>query len=294
MNSYILTCCSTADLTKEHFESRSIPYVCFHYVFDGVQYADDLGQSMPFSEFYQKIRDGVQPTTAQVNVEEFTEFFTPFLEKGLDILHVSLSSGLSGAYNAANIAKEQLLETYPDRKIEIVDSRGASSGYGLLMDMLADRRDEGADFAALKAYAEDLKLHIHHWFFSTDLTSYIRGGRITKAEGFFGALLGICPLLDMDAAGKLVPLEKIRTKRKVKLAIIEKMKEHAKDGLDYSGKCYICHSDCYDDAKDVADMVEATFPKLNGKVEIFYVGTVIGSHTGCGTVALFFEGDKRA
>lgn len=293
MNPYILSCCSTADLSKEHFRDRDIHYVCFHFVMNGQQYTDDLGESMPFEEFYQHIADGAEPTTAQVNVAEFKAFFTPFLEAGQDILHVSLSSGLSGAFNAASIAREELMPLFPDRRITIVDSRGASSGYGLLMDMLADRRDGGDSFDAICAYAEDLKLHIHHWFFSTDLTSYIRGGRISKAAGFFGSLLGVCPLLDMDEAGHLIPREKIRTKRKVKQAILEKMKQHAKDGLAYSGKCFISQSACYADARDVADLVETTFPNLNGKVEINYVGTTIGSHTGCGTVALFFVGDLR-
>ncbi len=293
MQSYVLTCCSTADLTAEHFNARSIPYVCFHFIIDGVSYPDDLGKTVPFEDFYEKIRQGASPTTAQVNVEQFKQFFEPFLKEGKDIMHVSLSTGLSGSFNAANTAKTQLLEAYPERRIELVDSLGASSGYGLLMDMLADRRDEGFSLEELKDWAEENKLNIHHWFFSSDLTSYIRGGRISKTAGFFGSLLGVCPLLNMDAAGHLIPREKIRTKKKVKAAILEKMKEHAKDGLDYSGKCYISNSACYDDAKDVADAIEATFPKLSGHVEINHVGTVIGSHTGCGTVALFFVGDKR-
>lgn len=293
-SSYVITCCSTADLSAEHFESRGIPYVCFHYIFDGVSYPDDLGKTMPFEDFYSKIRAGEQATTAQVNVEQFTEFFTPFLEQGKDILHVSLSTGLSGSFNSANAAKEQLLERFPDRKIEIVDSLGASSGYGLLMDMLATRRDEGASFEEAHQWAEENKLNIHHWFFSSDLTSYIRGGRISKTAGFFGTLLGVCPLLNMDAAGHLIPREKIRTKKRVKAAIVDKMKEHAEGGVNYSGKCYISQSSCVEDAQDVAKAIEEAFPKLDGKVEINYVGTVIGSHTGCGTVALFFVGDKRS
>ncbi len=294
MQPYVLTCCSTADLSAEHLAKRSIPYVCFHFIIDGVSYPDDLGQSVPFEDFYQRIREGAEPTTAQVNVQQFIQFFEPYLKDGKDILHVSLSSGLSGSFNAANTAKAQLLESYPDRKIELVDSLGASSGYGLFMDMLADRKDAGASLEELKSWAEENKLTIHHWFFSTDLTSYIRGGRISKAAGFFGTLLGVCPLLNMDAAGHLIPREKIRTKKKVKAAILEKMKEHAVGSLEYCGKCYISQSACIEDAQDVARAIEECFPKLNGKVEINYVGTVIGAHTGCGTVALFFVGDKRS
>ena len=293
MSNYILSCCSTADLTKEHFENRQIPYVCFHYYIDGVDYTDDLGQSVSFEDFYQKIADGAEPTTAQVNADEYKAFFRPYLESGKDIVHVSLSSGISGSYNSANIAKAELEQEFPERKIFVIDSKAASSGYGLFMDILADARDAGKSAEELAAYAEEIKLNIHHWFFSSDLTSFIRGGRISKTAGFFGSMLGVCPLLNMDNEGRLIPREKIRTKKKVKLAIVDKMKKHAKDGINYSGKCYISQSACYEDARDVADMIEAAFPNLNGKVLINYVGTTIGSHTGRGTVALFFVGDER-
>ena len=128
MNDFILSCCSTADLTQEHFESRNIHYICFHYFLDGKQYADDLGKSMPFDQFYQAMVDGADTKTSQINTEEFIEYFTPFLEAGKDILHLTLSSGITGVFNSANIAREILLEKYPDRKIYIVDSLAASGG----------------------------------------------------------------------------------------------------------------------------------------------------------------------
>lgn len=293
MNDYIISCCSTADLTAEHFQQRDIHYICFHYSLDGVQMSDDLGQSMPFEEFYRKMVDGAETSTSQVNADEFEAYFTPFLEAGKDILHVTLSSGISGVINSAVIAKETLEAKYPDRKIYIVDSLGASSGYGLLMDKLADLRDEGMSVTELKDWVEAYKLELHHWFFSTDLSFYIKGGRISKTAGMFGKLLNICPLLNMDKQGRLVPRAKVRTKHKVIKEIVNRMIENVKDGIDYSGKCYISQSACVEDAKAVATLVEATFPKLNGKVEINYVGTTIGSHTGPGTVALFFWGGKR-
>jgi DegV family protein with EDD domain len=293
MGAYVLTACSTADLSKEHFERRGIPYTCFSYMMDGRQYPDDLGETIPFTEFYDRIAAGATPTTSQVNADQFMQFFEPFLQQGKDVLHVSLSSGLSGSCNSAVMARNELLEKYPERKLEVVDSLGASSGYGLLMEMLADRRDGGMSFEELYHWAEENKLHIHHWFFSTDLTSYIRGGRISRAAGFFGSMLGICPLLNMDALGHLIPREKIRTKRKVIQAIVDRMEQYADGGVQYSGKCHISHSNCYEDARAVADLVEARFPELDGTVKIFSIGTVIGSHTGPGTVALFFYGDLR-
>lgn len=293
MSDYILSCCSTADLSKEHFQSRDIHYVCFHYFVNDVEYSDDLGENMPFDEFYAKIAAGADTKTSQVNISEYVDYFTEFLEQGKDIVHVTLSSGISGTINSARNAASILRERYPERKIYIVDSLGASSGYGLLMDTAATKRDEGLSAEELTEWLEANKLKLHHWFFSTDLTSYVRGGRISKTAAVFGGLLEICPLLNMDNLGRLIPRAKIRTKKRVIKEIVSKMEQDAQDGLDYSGKCYISQSACMEDARAVADLVEAKFPKLNGKVEINSVGTTIGAHTGPGTVALFFWGSER-
>lgn len=293
MSDYVLSCCSTADLPLEYFQKRNIPFVCFHFTMDGKEYPDDLGQTMSFDEFYRRIAAGALPTTSQVNVAQFVEFFEPYLAAGKDVLHISLSSGLSGTYNSAVMAREQLLQKYPDRKLLVVDSMGASSGYGLLVDLAADLRDGGATIEDVHAWVEANKLTIHHWFFSTDLTHYKRGGRISATSAAVGSLLNICPLMNMNHEGKLIPREKIRGKKRVIAEIVQRMEEHAQNGLDYSGKCFISQSACYDDARMVADLVEQKFPQLNGKVLINSVGTVIGSHTGPGTVALFFVGHKR-
>lgn len=293
MGDYILSCCSTADLTEKHFNERDIKYICFHYEMDGVAYMDDLGKSMPFSQFYQAMVDGAETKTSQINAEEYEAYFEGFLKEEKDIIHLCLSSGISGSINSAMIAKSTLEEKYPDRKIYIVDSLAASSGYGLLMDKLADLRDEGMSIDELYHWTEENKLKLHHWFFSTDLTFYIKGGRVSKTAGVVGGLLGICPLLNVDHDGKLIPRYKVKGKKKVIKKIVEKMEEFVQDGYDYSGKCYMCQSACYEDAQSVAKLVEEKFPKLNGKVEINDIGTTIGSHTGPGTVALFFWGDER-
>ena len=293
MSDYVLSCCSTADLTRTHFEARDIHYVCFHYAVNGEEHIDDLGESMPFPEFYQAIRDGAETRTAQVNISEYLDYFTKFLEKGLDIVHVCLSSGLSGSLNSARNAALIAQERYPERSIYIIDSLGASSGYGLIMDTAADMRDAGLSAKELAAWIEENRLKLHHWFFSTDLSCYVRGGRISKAAAVFGGILDICPLLNMDAAGHLTPRSKVRGKKRVIKDIVSKMEQNAENGTDYSGKCYISQSDCIEDAEQVAALIEEKFPKLNGKVEINYVGTTIGSHTGPGTVALFFWGGVR-
>ena len=293
MNDYVLSCCSTADLKKEHFNKRDINYICFHYELDGKDYRDDLGESMSFEDFYRAMSEGADTKTSQINAEEYEEYFEKFLKEGKDILHVTLSSGISGSLNSAMIAKSMLEEKYPDRKLYIVDSLNASSGFGLLVDRLADLRDAGKSIDEVYTWVEENKLNAHAWFFSTDLTFFVKGGRISKTSGFVGGILNICPLLNVDNEGKLIPRQKIRTKKKVMEAIVEQMELHAQDGTDYSGKCYISHSACLEDAKAVAEKIESRFPKLNGKVEINDVGTTIGSHTGPGTVALFFWGGNR-
>jgi DegV family protein with EDD domain len=261
---------------------------------DGKEYPDDLGQTIPFTEFYARIAAGALPTTSQVNVGEFVAFFEPLLLQGKDILHISLSSGLSGTYNSATLARDQLSQRYPERKIIVVDSLGASSGYGLLVDLAVDLLDGGATIEEVHHWVEHNKLTIHHWFFSTDLSHYKRGGRISSSSAFVGSLLNICPLMNMDQHGKLIPREKIRTKKRVIAEIVHKMEQRAQNGLEYTGKCFISNSACYEDARQVADLIEEKFPHLHGKVSIHSIGTVIGSHTGPGTVALFFLGDTRA
>lgn len=294
MSDYILSCCSTMDLTAEHMKRRDIRYVCFNYELGGKNYKDDLGVTVPLSDFYQAMERGEDTKTSQVNVAEFLEYFEGLLKEGKDILHISFSSGLSGSFNSAVIAAGQLRVKYPDQKLIVVDSLAASSGYGLLMEKAADLRDGGMDIDTLAQWVEDNKLRVHHWFFSTTLKYYIKGGRVSKTAGFFGGMLGICPLLHVDKEGHLIPMEKVRTKKKVYQATVDKMVQYADKGTDYDDLCFISHSYCLEDARIVRDMVEATFPKLKGKVLINDIGTIIGAHSGPGTVALFFFGKTRA
>lgn len=293
MENYVLSCCSTADLSKEWFKKRDIKYVCFHFELDGTQYMDDLGISMPPDEMYRRMTEGADTKTSQVTIGEYEEYFENMLKEGKDILHLCLSSGISGTFNSAMIAKDSLMEKYPDRKIYVVDSLAAASGFGLLMDKLADLRDSGMGIDEIYTWVEEHKLELNHWFFSSDLTFFIKGGRVSKTSGFIGSVLSICPLLNVDFEGHLIPREKIRTKKKVIQRIVEQMEENAQDGLNYSGKCFLSHSACKEDADAVARLIEERFLKLNGKVEIFPIGATIGSHTGPGTVALFFWGNKR-
>ncbi len=292
-HNYIISCCSTADLSAEKFAEYDIQYNCFHYELDGVQYPDDLGKTISFDAFYEKLANGADARTSQPNVEDYESYFRSLLESGKDVLHLTLSSGISGAYNSARIAAETMRAEFPNQKFYLVDSLGAASGFGLLTLTLAEMREQGASIDEVYAWAEANKKRMHHWFFTTDLTFFVKGGRVSKVSGWFGTVLNICPLLNVDANGKLIPRKKLRGKAAVINAIVEQMKLHAENGTDYSGRCFMCHSAVEEDARAVAELVEAQFPNLKAPVEIYNIGTTIGSHTGPGTVALFFWGDER-
>lgn len=293
MRKYVLSCCSTADLTSEQLEKRDIRHVCFHYSIDGEEHLDDLGKSIPYDEFYARMAAGSLTATSQVNISEYVAYFSEFLEQGLDVVHVCLSSGLSGTINSARNAALIVGERYPERDIFIVDSLCASSGYGMLVDAAANLRDQGMEAEELARWLRENRLFLNHLFFSTDLTSYVRGGRISKTAAVFGGILEICPLLYMDDTGHLVMQSKVRTKKKVIREIVQRMAELAEDGEEYSGKCFLSHSGCPEDAEAVAAMIRERFPRLDGGVTVNSVGTCIGSHTGPGTVAVFFWGQER-
>lgn len=293
MNDFILSCCSTADLSKERLDKRNIRYIYFHFFLGDKEHEDDLWQSMKPQDLYSRMLAGESAKTSQVTVDEYMTYFESLLNEGKDVLHICFSSGLSGSYNSALVAQKELAPRYPDQKLYVVDSLAASSGYGLIMETLADMRDEGRSVDELHDWIEKNKLRLHHWFFSTDLTFYVRGGRVSKVSGFIGSILKICPLLNVDKEGKLKPREKVRTKSKVMERIVQKMEEFAENGHNYTGKCFLCQSVCEEDAQAVADHIAKLFPKMNGKPEIFPIGATIGSHTGPGTVAVFFWGDER-
>ena len=227
------------------------------------------------------------PKTSQVSVGEYEEFWEPFVAEGKDVLHLTLSSGFRARMDRPALRRRCSRIAIPRA------ARGASSGFGLLLEYAADVRDSGASLDETAAWIEEHKLNLHHWFFSTDLSSYLRGGRISAASAIIGTALKICPLMTVDCDGKLSPREKIRTKKRAISEMAKTMMAHVQDGADYSGKCIMSQSACREDAEAVAALIEEQVPQLKGKIEINDIGTLIGSHTGPGTVALFFMGDKR-
>lgn len=290
MSDYVITCSSTVDLSEELLKERNIPYASFTFTADGKTYSDDYGKSYPIDKFYKDVANGMQPVTSQINVEAYTELFEPILKQGKDVLHLTLSSGISGTYNSANTAASLLNDKY-ENKVHVVDSLCASAGYGLIVIMVKDNQEKGMSLPDNLKWIEENKTKVIHWFFSTDLSSFVRGGRISKTAGFFAGALQICPLMCVSEVGKLEVLEKIRTKKKAEKSVVEKMM--AEVGPDYDGYVFISHSACIDDAKAVGDMIKENFKNVK-EVNIFNIGTVIGTHTGPGTVATFYFGNKRA
>lgn len=288
MSQYKITCCSTCDLTAEHLKALDVAYAPYHYIIDGVDHLDDLFVSKSPKQFYDDIDKGAMPTTSQVTPEELIKMWRPILEQGFDILHIEFSSGLSGGYESAKIAKSESEKEYPARKIIIVDSLAASSGYGLLVDKAVQLKNGGMKLETLATWLEENKLRLRHWFFSTNLQHFKRGGRISGTSAAIGTLLNICPVMDVNSEGKLIVRKKVLGKKKAIKEMLALMQEQAEGGADYNSKCYICNSRVYDDATSLATLVEANFPSLDGKVEINDIGPVIGSHTGPGCVALFF------
>ena len=241
MSDFVLSCCSTADLAASHYVERDINVIPFHFIIDGVEHLED--GTMPIDKFYREIEEGKMTATSPVSVEEYKACFEEFLEQGKDILHLTLSSGISKTY----------------------DSAIQASGVGLMMDKLADLRDEGKNIDEIREFAENNKLRLNHWFFSTDLTYYVRGGRISKADAIIGNMLNICPLMTVNNEGRLIFKDKIRKKKKVCNRIVEIMEKLADDGNKYSDKCYISMSACLEDAQHVAMLIRERFPYIKGK-----------------------------
>lgn len=241
------------------------------------------------TDFYNGMRAGDNCSTSQINADSYINFFTPFLENGDDIIYVCLSSGLSGSYNSSLIAIDELKNKYPNNKIHSVDSLGASLGEGLLTLSIARKINEGKSFEELVEYAENIKHNVMLWFTVDDLKYLLRGGRVSKTSAIVGTLLDIKPVLQCNAEGKLVPYQKVRGRKKAINALLERMKEF---GIDINNQeICISHCDAMEDAIILQQEISKIYPDCT--IIIGDIGAVIGSHSGPGTLALFFIGEKR-
>ncbi len=287
MDKYYLFTDSTTDLPQSFFDDNDVEAVYLSYVLDGSEHRDDLDTESKLA-FYAKMRAGAHPVTSQINVDQFTTRWTPIMEEGADIVYLAFSSGLSGTCNGAVFAKQILEERYPERHIYVVDSLAASVGEGLLAIEAAKKRASGLSAKELANYLEENKLKMHHWFTVDDLVYLRRGGRVSAAAAFVGSLLNIKPMLHVNVEGKLIPLERVKGRKKSVAYLFDRFMEFASNKKQLVG---ISHADCIDDAKALASMIKNAAPVED--VLISDIGAVIGSHAGPGTLALFFFGPSR-
>ena len=290
---YRLSCESTVDLPWSYVNGRGIPVMFYAYMIDGVEYPDDMGRDPDaLGQFYARLDGGSLLTTSQLSPQQYLDFFEPLLKEG-DLLHIAFGSGMTASVNNAMIAAEQLREQYPDRRLEVIDSLCSSSGYGLLVDVAADLWQSGADMDEVIRWTLDNRQRVHHQFFSTDLKYFKRSGRVSGPAATLGAMLGICPIMRLDDGGRIIAYDKVRGKNNAIRETVRTMAAHARGGADYREKCFICHSNCLDIAERTRDAVRDRFPHIQGDIRICDIGTIIASHCGPGTVAVFFFGDER-
>lgn len=287
MRDYVITVNSTVDLPKEWLEERGVPVVPLKYTIDGQTYTDMEGLSA--KEFFDKLREGKMSVTSQVNPEEAADMLEPYLKKGKDVLHLGFSSGLSGTLNSMKIAGEMLQEKYPEAKVIVIDTLCACLGEGLLLYKALQKKAEGMNIDEVAQWVEENKLHICHDVTVDDLNHLHRGGRVSKTTAVLGTLVQIKPIIHMDDNGKLQVIGKERGRKKSLNKIVDMAVEQSK-GWD-NDIIMITHGDCVEDAEYVAKLVREKMGIDN--ILINNIGTVIGSHTGPGVVAVFCMGNKR-
>ena len=293
-SSFLLSCESTIDLPYSYANERNLPVLFYSYQVDGVNYEDDMGRNPEaLPKFYGFLAEGKLPTTAQLNEFQYETFFDNLLQQG-DVLHIAFGSGMTASVQNAMLAAETLREKYPERRLVVIDSLCSSSGYGLLVDGAADLRDAGKSLDETADWVLAHRQNVHHQFYSTELKFYRRSGRMSGAAAAIGTVLGICPIMRLDDKGRIIAYDKVRGKKNAVARTVETMKRHAEGGEAYSGKVFICHSNCPADAEATKAAVAAAFPHIDGEIRICNIGTIVASHSGPGTVAVFFFGDARA
>ncbi len=290
MKDYIIVTDSTSDLPEEIIESLGIKVISLTYEIEGKSYADDPKESeLSLHEFYEKLRRGERSVTSLVNTGAFIEFFIPMLKDGYDILYIAFSSALSGTYNSSLLAIDELKEDYPDSKIIAIDSKAASVGEGLLVYTAAKKKEAGMDIEVLKEWVLQNMLKVCHWFTVDDLNHLKRGGRVSAISATIGTALNVKPILHVDNEGRLIPMSKVRGRKKSICGLFDHMVQTCTNPQDQI--VFIGHGDSREDAEFLAEQIRK---KLHVKdVVITYIGPVIGTHSGPGTIALFYFGTER-
>ena len=289
MRDFVIMTDNNADLPDMYYKENQVACVSLTYTIDGETYNKDT--SLPFGEFYARVRAGAMPTTAQTNPEDVKAAMEPCLKEGKDVLYIAFSSGLSGSYNSARLAGLEMEEEYPEAKILVVDSLGASLGQGLMVYKAVSLKEEGKTIEEVHAWLEENKLHVGHVFTVDDLNHLYRGGRVSKTAAVIGSMIKIKPLLHVDNEGHLIPLGKARGRKKSLQALVDMMEERVGSYKEKNDIIFISHADCLEDAKALSALVKEKFGV--DKFLIHDVGPTIGAHSGPGTLALFFMAEKR-
>lgn len=289
MSEYVITTDNNSDLPEKYLKDHGVGCMYLSYSMDGKNYTH--GNFLPEHEFYEAMRNGSMPTTAQVNPENAKALLEPYLKEGKDILHIAFSSALSGTYNSSRIAAEELMEEYPDRRIIVVDSLSASLGQGLLVWLAQQKKELGQTLEDVADWAEKNKLKMVHLFTVDDLNHLYRGGRVSRTTAIVGSMLNIKPVLHVDNEGKLTAIGKVRGRKKALQELVKLMDEKIGSFGADCDTIFISHGDCEQDAQYVAAKVKEKYNIKN--IIINQVGATIGAHSGPGTMALFFVGDVR-
>ena len=289
MRDFVLMTDNMADLPDSYLKDNEVEEMSLSYMLDGITYSKE--NSLPYPEFYDKMRKGSMPTTSQVNPEEAKEKFLEVLEKGHDIVHIAFSSGLSGSCNSTRIAAAEIMEEHPEYKVCVVDSLCASLGQGLLVHKAVQLKKQGKGMEEIVDWLENNKLHLCHVFTVDDLNHLYRGGRVSRTAAFLGTLANIKPMLHVDNEGRLIPLSKVRGRKKSINTLVSMMEERIGSYREENDEIFISHGDCLEDAEYLKKLIEEKFGIQSFLID--YVGPTIGAHSGPGTLALFFMGEKR-
>lgn len=280
---------SACDMPGRYYAEHGIEAVPLGFTMDNVNYEGESGERISERDFYAKLREGSMPTTYQVTAEQAREHMQPLLEAGKDVLVITFSSGLSGTSGSFVVACRELAQKYPDRKIRVVDSLCASMGEGLLLDYVVRKADGGASLDETADYAEGLKLHICHHFTVDNLFHLKRGGRVSSTTAILGSVLKIKPIMHVNNEGKLVAIGKVIGRKKSLKTLVENFL--ASMDMDEDDPVFISHGDCMEDVEYVKGLILEKLPQAN--ITVNYIGAVIGTHSGCGTLAIFNKGKQR-
>ena len=286
---YLITTDNMADLPEEYLKEKQLLTMSLTYLMDGQTYNSE--NSLPYQEFYKKMREGCMPTTSQINPQEAKEKLTEFLKINKNIIHIAFSGGLSGTFNSVRLAAQELMEEQPDCKITVIDSLAASMGEGLLIYKALEQQEAGLSYEEMVEWIESNKLHVCHYFTVDDLFHLYRGGRVSKAAAVLGTMINLKPVLHVDDEGHLIPLSKVRGRKKSLNALVDGMEKQMGSWREKNDIIFLSHGDCYEDALYVQEQIKKRFGIA--KFMISPVGPTIGAHSGPGTVALFFMGEAR-